>query len=299
MHGHYSGFNYFLPFVLWVVAVRNPHLTMAMRSHLLEMAFWIFYNKLQDLQKGLAEGISQIKHKGDVVYFASESALIRYCNTLLGLMVALKHYPSFLGMDRLGTHPLENFFGFVRLGCKYDHTWYRMLNVMAKGAFVCETVNKMGFSKPMSGRDNLGGTRIGKESSIMEDPGFCSLVNLQDFLHYMEMDWTDREAIILEYGPGTDKRYAFSSLLEILQGIWKHNGGQNRKTTKKERCPKETSAVAGSSILSRLHLFSAAVSKGHENMVIEVCDDDDCIVQEFVERSLKEEPILRSATSKT
>jgi hypothetical protein len=84
----YDAFQYFLPFVIWTVAIRHPFLSNQIRRHLLETAFWIFYRHLNNLLEGLGEGISENKHRSDVVYIASETALIRFCNTLLGVMVA-------------------------------------------------------------------------------------------------------------------------------------------------------------------------------------------------------------------
>jgi hypothetical protein len=61
----------------------------------------------------------------------------------------------------LGTHCLENFFGFVRRNSLGDDRYGRPVGIIAKSTMVYEMMHDLGLEIKHSGRDNIGGTVIG------------------------------------------------------------------------------------------------------------------------------------------
>ena len=53
-------------------------------------------------------------------------------NSILGLSCILQNYPD-VGIDRIGTHVLENFFGNIRYACENYDSWENILSAVSNG----------------------------------------------------------------------------------------------------------------------------------------------------------------------
>ena len=82
---------------------------------------------------------SQIAHHRskylDGVNFGPTKFMIKILHTLIGLRLVLEHHPMLLGIDRLTTHIIENYFGQNRLNCKGNNRLNRVLHFFKEGAF--------------------------------------------------------------------------------------------------------------------------------------------------------------------
>lgn len=65
-----------------------------------------------------------------------------------------------IGLDRLSTHPLENFFGHLRVFCSFKHTYENIVEKMARTQFIQRVKTELGLSSSINKRLNTGGQRI-------------------------------------------------------------------------------------------------------------------------------------------
>jgi hypothetical protein len=118
---------YLLPFVCWYSAITIQGLGWEARLELLKMAFHIFalwYQQSKNPPRGYMKG-----HK----FFVERPDLKRYLNTTLFLyFITSKRKP--IAYNRIGTHPVENLFGLVRVSSHFDHTWPKFLMAIARGS---------------------------------------------------------------------------------------------------------------------------------------------------------------------
>lgn len=65
-----------------------------------------------------------------------------------------------IGMDRLSTHPLENFFGHLRLFCSFKHTYQNIAEKIARTQFIQQVKTELQLSSSINRRLNAAGQRI-------------------------------------------------------------------------------------------------------------------------------------------
>lgn len=99
-------------------AIRNPFLSHDLRKFNLETSFYFVLHYLYQYDESIAPLISRI-------------GLIRIINTIIGLCVALTKY-DFVQIGHIGTHPLENYFGSLRIACNCDHSYCNIIRAILK-----------------------------------------------------------------------------------------------------------------------------------------------------------------------
>jgi hypothetical protein len=69
--------------------------------------------------------------------------------------------PPDWSVSRLGTHCLENFFGFVRQNARADDRAITAVRLIAKTAVMSLEMDRLRINVKHQGRDNVGGVVIG------------------------------------------------------------------------------------------------------------------------------------------
>ena len=77
----------------------------------------------------------------------------------LGVLIAA-HDECLVGMDRMSTHPLEDFFGLLRVLCKFKHSHENIVDKIAKTHYIRETRHKLQITHAISKRVNVAGQRV-------------------------------------------------------------------------------------------------------------------------------------------
>ena len=113
---------YSIPFNLMINAIRNPFLSHDLRKFNLETSFYFILHYLYQYNESIAPPISRI-------------GLIRIINTIVGFCVALERY-DFVQMGHIGTYPLENYFGSLRISCHFDHSYCNIFRTFGKSILV-------------------------------------------------------------------------------------------------------------------------------------------------------------------
>jgi hypothetical protein len=83
--------------------------------------------------------------------------LIRTMTTVAGLIGALAHLDCDIPLDRISTHPLENFFGLLRRLLHDCNLFTELLHAAARNLVVQRVMNEMGHPRNICGRANTGG----------------------------------------------------------------------------------------------------------------------------------------------
>jgi hypothetical protein len=117
--GHYVAAYYFLPFVALNLAIRNPELSKSLRLDLIKVAFNVFYGMRADYPRtGGKTGVVQNKTKKcGLLTLWTRQVCERGCNLCIALYWAIDTCTTVgipLGMNRIGTHPVECHFGTTR-----------------------------------------------------------------------------------------------------------------------------------------------------------------------------------------
>jgi hypothetical protein len=87
---------------------------------------------------------------------------VRFLNTTLLHICCVETCPE-VAIDRLGTHDLENFFGFLRWDADNINTPEQMIRTIAQTDIVKEANHDLGLDEPVHERVNLGGVHISDE----------------------------------------------------------------------------------------------------------------------------------------
>ncbi|KAK8858330.1 hypothetical protein M9Y10_039614 [Tritrichomonas musculus] len=142
---------YSIPFNLIINSIRNPHLSHDLRQFNLETGYYFILHYFYQYNKSLAPPISRI-------------GLIRIINTIIGLSVALKKY-EFVQMGHIGTHPLENYFGSLRIACHYDHSYFNIFSAIGKSVLIKKLLEELQQTENIRTRLGYGGTHATVENT--------------------------------------------------------------------------------------------------------------------------------------
>lgn len=200
--GNRQLFLYLLIYTLVLESFRNPAIEIETRKQICEICilfFSKFYvqtplitnkdkeNNQEDQEnenkdrESQSSQVTQNRSKySDGVNFGPSKFLIKFIHTMIGLRFVLEHHPEYLGIDRLTTHILENYFGQNRLNCKGDNRLNKVLHFFIEGAFDYQLVQEFGLGDKINGRDNIGGTRYDPNKWKVT---FAKTINTQDFVN--------------------------------------------------------------------------------------------------------------------
>lgn len=117
-NGKYDEFLYFLPFTLWIESVMSPSLTKRSRLYFLRVSFYMFYSFLLQYERGeFDSGVTIYNTKdSEAQSFNSYNFMIRCLNTII-VTYSIMVNTNEVALDRISSHPVENFFGHVRIMC--------------------------------------------------------------------------------------------------------------------------------------------------------------------------------------
>jgi hypothetical protein len=84
--------------------------------------------------------------------------LVRYLNTVVFMYWIIKTHDD-VALNRLATHPVENFFAMIRIACHENHSWERFLSACAKGTLCSEIIMAHGLKEHMRRDFSVAGTK--------------------------------------------------------------------------------------------------------------------------------------------
>jgi hypothetical protein len=149
-----------LPLSLAFNAIRLETIAKQTRTDLLRISFFIVRKVYENRVTGtdtLPETTSE-EQNAEITVFHGQWTL-RFINTVLDLLLCIEEYDH-VGLDRVSTHPEENFFGLVRMDAHDVNTADEMERTIAHTHIVKEAQWHLGLEEHVHNRLNLAGVHI-------------------------------------------------------------------------------------------------------------------------------------------
>lgn len=206
---------YLLPYTLLLECIRNPIWNKKSRQDLLRVCYDIFkFIYDNQIEFSLTQEIMETNKIGcEILTFGTSINLIRIMNTIIGIGVAIKKLGD-IGLERLGTHLIECFFGNIRFNVYFKENYEDIMNTIAKN--VLSTDIKRHYSLNVVNKTRL--TQAGAKMINEND-----LTNVQIEFPENISDW-----IVNMYETQCINKISASFLQEMLQ----HNRANSNKITK-------------------------------------------------------------------
>jgi hypothetical protein len=167
---------YLLPWALIMRALLSDVISVELRSFALELALaFLFKFYVNATQRG---HLPEQGKTGIKVMPLKRITVIRAMNTVLGFIFALRNWHRDLPLDRMSTHPLENFFGLLRRLLHDCNEYEALVHAAAKNVIVTEVCSELHHPSNVCGRVNTAGIvsqSVGGESLM-------GIENIQNFV---------------------------------------------------------------------------------------------------------------------
>ena len=175
---------YILPYAIIEIFLFNSRICTELRLHLIQVTYKIFEFFYVYRIKTEKIGDKMLKGK-DGVNFASEINIIRTMNSLIGLYNEIKRKIP-LGLSRLGTQPIENFFGQVRSNTQKENNWCYL-----KKSIIITTLSKtikenFGIKTKIRGRVSSGGARLNIYEENQPEIEMKEKINIEELMNCLK-----------------------------------------------------------------------------------------------------------------
>lgn len=127
--GDWNFVFYAVPLNLLINADRNPYLSFDLRKYNLEVCYYFMMHYLYQYNNSISPPLSRI-------------GLIRLINTIIGIAVCLEKY-DLVHTGHLSTHPVENYFGTLRVTCSYDHSYGNIFRGIGKSIYIRKKLDEL------------------------------------------------------------------------------------------------------------------------------------------------------------
>ena len=155
---------YLLPFTFMNEAVRSKCLTRQERLQFLEVAYLVLIDQYKSNAANKNPLFTEKFRKTALgTTFADTIFLKRCINTVIGMGVALKIDIDEIGLERVGTHRLECFFGYMRMCSQGNHSSDRAIRAAIKSLLIGQYSREINYKITIQKRVNEGGVKITRE----------------------------------------------------------------------------------------------------------------------------------------
>lgn len=142
--------------------ILNSKLDIDQRSQLFEIGMifsMLYYNYLNDCTNDGFTYYEKKRNNYNICMF-TKIQCIRCFNTCLAHFIIIHKFLGPISLGRLGTHPLENFFGYLRGLCRSDDQIDNFLRQIAKACILKEIDHLLDIHKDINKRLNISGVKI-------------------------------------------------------------------------------------------------------------------------------------------
>lgn len=161
--------TYIVIFSMWNEVMNSASISRETRIELLEIIFemlLIIYNTLPIKSKTTTCKKTNLTMAQS---FATVENLTRCITTVCGMASALSNSKFInLAMNRLSTHPVENFIGMSRESCHSQHTYDNVINSVTNMTFANQCKEDIKITNCRNKRINVGGVRVDDNKDSIE-----------------------------------------------------------------------------------------------------------------------------------
>ena len=273
-----------LPYSLWNLAVRSPCVSVQMRMDLLSIVMEIFFFHKECLTNLDQNVVSDRKRPDIPQYFCSLQHCHRVLNTLAVTLRELKHSPTRLALDRVGTHVLECQFGIIRILCHYKHDWKHILRGFANSMLVTDMASILGHEINARTRVNHGGVKI-SETSLGHVYFSTADVKIREIYENMNL-------FMIQASDSKDLGYDLAATM--VPGLANFVDLLSKLTTELEKYGSTTPRIWNGSEISHATIISRLITfcRNPENVEQEVGarEETSCASREVIESSQFDAP---------
>lgn len=161
---------YLLPFTCWAESLINNSISKKTRLNLLQIAFDVLYQfYIQNNCFPRLKGVTFRNNDNSIALtFGDNNFLIRCLNSIVGTGFSILKY-NHIGLDRIGTQIIENFFGHVRISCNHFDSYERILSVISNTIIRNNILNQYQIDIQIEKRANTGGVHLYSDEPIESD----------------------------------------------------------------------------------------------------------------------------------
>jgi hypothetical protein len=214
--GHVNAVLFFMPIVLWRVAIQAINITRDSRVRLLAAAFDVV--RLCDAQLH-SSGLNEKGRRGSdsPLFLYRHIDMSKMMTSLIVLGFVLMLPIDQINLSRIGTAALEHLFGVTRLGTNGSDSADRIRRLLARSFMVKKTAEKRGVSLGAKSKRNLAGTidDLTKEGLItipyLEMPELHRSVGAELCSFFLDGKCSDRVRLALD-----TCRARFSQLSQLI-----------------------------------------------------------------------------------
>lgn len=144
-------------FSLWNESVLNPHLSNNTRVYFLSIIYE-FFKQIYVIYKTCRFDASvKFQSKTSLfVCFMQVHKIVRIINTLVATINEIVNVGFVVGLDRIGSHVIENYIGKIRYLCNADNRYETVLYNLARYEFIMHE-SKRNYLQLKEKRENPGG----------------------------------------------------------------------------------------------------------------------------------------------
>jgi hypothetical protein len=202
---HMMELMYLLPWALQEEVIRSPNLPRQDRLEKAILSFKLLHHFYRLSTFEPAEHVGQRWREEsaiEAITFAEDSEWPRILNSSLALIEFVLSAEPHWSFARIGTHCLENFFGFVRRNSLGDDRFAPTIRIITKSTMVYQMMHELGLDIKHSGRDNIGGTVIKESAENLSFNEEAPEIFFQSLIHIarLEIDEPANPAILLPLG---------------------------------------------------------------------------------------------------
>jgi hypothetical protein len=150
-----------LPLSLCFNAIRLENITRETRTFMLRISFFMVWHLYERKRLKLDKNpqMSRKKKKTVKLTIFTTQWSVSFLDTSLLIIFSIENY-EFIALDRESTHPLENFFGYVRMDGDDVNTPEQMTTTISHTDIVKEAMLALEMPDVVHGRDNIAGVHL-------------------------------------------------------------------------------------------------------------------------------------------
>ena len=161
--------TYFVPMCLLSASLQEAELKLEERVSLLEVGFY-YMMSYYGMLSGNPIPLTQRKRKGNDHLCPFDLAFVReYCNSVCSILKVLYRVNDTVGLNRIGSNPVEHLFGLIRMKSSSVHTFDKMLPVLSKSTLQQRFIEQMGANERIDKRLSDFGKDVVSNPSLLKD----------------------------------------------------------------------------------------------------------------------------------
>ena len=118
--------SYFIPVTLLNSALHEEHFSQEERFGFLEVGLLYMLSYLGVTKHSKGSLRPQRAPRNATVRLFTDSFIIEYCKTAVTILKILSAESGLLGLNRIGSNPVEHLFGLVRMKSRDSHTFQKL-----------------------------------------------------------------------------------------------------------------------------------------------------------------------------